>query len=435
VVEPIGSLLATMVVVAAAPIVVGIRPGKIPQVVVLIAGGIVIGPEVLGVASPDDIALFANLGLGFLFLLAGYELEPHLLPERAGTLAIVAWVISIVLSIGVVALLASAGLVRAFVPVAIGLTTTALGTLLPILRERGLDRGPFGRYVFAAGAIGEMGPVLAIALLLGTCGSLVEVLGVAAVAGVALVLSVIPRLIRGTRVERIVARGEHETSQTTLRLTVLLLVLLLFLSARFGLDVVLGAFFAGMVLRRWHPGDVSALERKLDAVGYGFFIPVFFVSSGMGLDVDSIAQNPGRLLGFFVLTAGGPRRSGVAGLPPRSSLRPGDGESTPSAWHIESTCRATSSDTRLDSPTTTATTQMIHPVCTPRTPFTIPTSTGTTTPISTGSCRKGEREHDSPRRDSAPYLRHPPCTSGACVGRLHAGNSRRSGPCIRGLRC
>jgi Kef-type K+ transport system membrane component KefB len=69
----------------------------------------------------------------------------------------------------------------------------------------------------------------------------------------------------------------------------------------FGLDVVLGAFLAGVVLRRWAPLDVHALEAKLDAVGYGFFIPVFFVSSGMSLDLDAIAEAPERLLVFFLL--------------------------------------------------------------------------------------------------------------------------------------
>ncbi|MEZ0234479.1 MAG: cation:proton antiporter [Actinomycetota bacterium] len=300
-VEGLGSLLAAMVVVAAAPIVVAFLPGRVPQVVLLIAGGIVIGPEMLDLAQPDDITLFANLGLGFLFLLAGYELDPALLRERAGKLAIVAWVISIVLAIATVGALEAAGLVKAFVPVAIGLTTTALGTLLPILRDHHMLEGRFGRSLFAAGAVGEMGPVLCIALLLGHYSSIVEVIGVAAVAGVAFALSVIPRFTRGTRFGRILEEGQHETSQTTLRLTVLLLIALLYLSAEFGLDIVLGAFFAGMVLRRWAPGDIESLERKLDAVGYGFFIPVFFVSSGMGLDVISIVESPGRLLGFFVL--------------------------------------------------------------------------------------------------------------------------------------
>ena len=298
---PLTSLLAVMVVVAAAPIVVALVPGSIPQVVFLIAGGVLIGPEVLDVGNPGDVELVASLGLGFLFLLAGYELDPSVLRERGGRLAIVSWIVTAVLAVAIVGALEAAGFVQAFLPVAIGLTTTALGTLLPILREHDLQGGRFGRFVFAAGAVGEMGPVLAIALLLGHYASIVEVIGVAAVAGAAFLLSVVPRVIGGTRVGRLVEERQHETAQTTLRLTVLLLLLLLFLSAEFGLDIVLGAFFAGMVLRRWAPGDVGSLEHKLDAVGYGFFIPVFFVASGMALDVVSILESPARLLVFFVL--------------------------------------------------------------------------------------------------------------------------------------
>ena len=299
--DSLGSLLAVVAVAALTPILVAALPGRVPQVVLLILGGILIGPETFNIADGRDIELFANLGLGFLFLMAGYELDPSLLRQREGTLAIVAWVITVFLALGTVALLESAGYVRAFVPVSIALTTTALGTLLPILRDNGMLEGRFGRYMFAAGAVGEMGPVLGIAIFLGTYNSIVEVIGIAAVGGVAFLLSVLPRYLADTKVGRIVEEGQDETAQTTLRLTVVLLVALLFLSEKFGLDIVLGAFFAGMVLRRWQPGDVMSLERKLDAVGYGFFIPVFFVSSGMNLDVTSIAENPLRLLLFFVL--------------------------------------------------------------------------------------------------------------------------------------
>ncbi len=76
------------------------------------------------------------------------------------------------------------------------------------------------------------------------------------------------------------------------------------MASRFGLDVVLGALLAGMVLRGWGRRsnmDVSGLERKFDAVGYGVFIPIFFVSSGMKLDLKAIAQDPLRLLIFFAL--------------------------------------------------------------------------------------------------------------------------------------
>jgi len=113
------------------------------------------------------VRLLAELGLGFIFLLAGYELDPKMLRERAGHQAMVAWVVSAALAIGVVGLLAALGYVRAFLPVAISLTTTALGTLLPILREQRMLNGPFGRLIFAAGAAGEVLPILAISLFLG----------------------------------------------------------------------------------------------------------------------------------------------------------------------------------------------------------------------------------------------------------------------------
>ncbi len=299
--ESLASLLVVVTVAAITPILVAVVPGHVPQVIVLILGGILIGPEVLDLAQYSDIELFANLGLGFLFLMAGYELDPALVRQREGTLAIVAWIITAAIALATVGVLEWAGIVRSFVPVAIALTTTALGTLLPILRDNGMLGGRFGRYVFASGAVGEMLPVIGIALFLGTYKEIIEVVGIAAVGGAAFPLSVLPRYVANTRVGRIVEEGQDETAQTTLRLTIVLLVALLFLSEEFGLDIVLGAFFAGMVLRRWRPGDVVGLEHKLDAVGYGFFIPVFFVSSGINLDVISIIEEPLRPLLFLVL--------------------------------------------------------------------------------------------------------------------------------------
>ena len=296
------TLLVTAVVAALAPLLVALLPGpRIPQVVVLLAGGVLIGPEVLGWADRAEIDLLANVGLGFLFLLAGYELDPQLFGERPGRLAIAGWLVTTALAAALVGVLAATGFVHAFVPVALGLTTTAFGTLLPILHDNDMLGGRFGRYLLAAGAVGELFPIFAIALFLGANSKFVALASLAAVGVLALVLSFAPRLIRGRRLERIVREGEGSTSQTTVRLTVLLLLLLLVVAEEFGLDVVLGAFLAGMVLRRWAPADVHALEGKLDAIGYGFFIPLFFVASGMTLDIRSIAEAPGRLLVFFVL--------------------------------------------------------------------------------------------------------------------------------------
>jgi Kef-type K+ transport system membrane component KefB len=296
------TLLLTAVVAALAPVLVALLPGpRIPQVVVLLAGGVLIGPEALGWADRAEIDLLANVGLGFLFLLAGYELDLHLFRERPGRLAMVDWLVTLVLATVLVGVLAATGFVRAFVPVALGLTTTALGTLLPILRDNDMLGGRFGRYVMAAGAVGELFPIIAIALFLGANNKFVALGSLVGVGVLAVALSLAPRLVRGNQLERILSEGQGSTSQTTVRLTVLLLLLLLVIAQEFGLDVVLGAFLAGMVLRRWAPGDVHALEGKLDAIGYGFFIPLFFVASGMSLDIRSIAQAPGRLAVFFLL--------------------------------------------------------------------------------------------------------------------------------------
>ena len=150
------TLLVAAVVAALAPVVVALLPGpRIPQVVVLLAGGVVAGPEVLGWAERAEIDLLANVGLGFLFLLAGYELDLKLFQERPGRVAVAAWLVTAALAAALVGVLAAAGLVRAFVPVALGLTTTALGTLLPILRDNDMLGGRFGRYLLAAGAVGS----------------------------------------------------------------------------------------------------------------------------------------------------------------------------------------------------------------------------------------------------------------------------------------
>lgn len=299
------SLLAVALVAALAPMISTALPGpKIPQIVVLVFAGILIGPHGLGLAHTRSIALLADVGLGFLFLLAGYELDPLLLRERPGRLAIAGWAASAVLSVGAVAGLASVHYVYDFVPIGLALTTTALGTLLPILHDNGMLGGRFGRNVLAAGAVGELFPIVAISLFLTRRDQFVAVGSLLAVVAAAVVLTTLPRVIGATRLRAVIEQGQRATAQTTLRWSVVLLLVLLVAAQRFGLDVVLGAMLAGMVLRSWSRRmgvDVVPLETKLDAVGYGIFIPIFFVSSGMTLDVHSIVSNPLRVLVFLAL--------------------------------------------------------------------------------------------------------------------------------------
>ena len=298
-------LVAVALVAALAPLVVAMLPGpRIPQVVIFLLGGVLIGPHVLGLADTASIQLLANIGLGFLFLLAGYELDPRLLRQQPGRLAIGGWVMSAAIAVGVTAGLTAAGYIRDYVPVGLALTTTALGTLLPILRDNNMLGGEFGRHVFAAGAVGELFPILIIAVFLGQRGSFVALASVALVGALALTLTFVPRLARSAAVQRIVTEGQEATGQVTLRWSMVLLFALLAVASRFGLDVVLGAVLAGMVLRGWtrHLNmDTESLEHKFDAVGYGLFIPIFFIYSGMSFDLKSISEDPLRLLIFFVL--------------------------------------------------------------------------------------------------------------------------------------
>jgi Kef-type K+ transport system membrane component KefB len=188
------TLLVVSFVAALAPFVSALLARiRLPQVVVFIVGGVLIGPEVLDWADPAAITLLANVGLGFLFLLAGYELDLELFREHVGRRAVVAWVVTAGLAVAVTGALSALGFVRAFVPVAIGLTTTAFGALLPILRDNDMLGGQFGRFILPAGAVGEFLPIVAIAVFLGSQGRLLGLASLVVMLGVALLLTYLPR--------------------------------------------------------------------------------------------------------------------------------------------------------------------------------------------------------------------------------------------------
>lgn len=178
-------LMAVTLDAALAPIVIAALPSpRIPQVAIFL-----IGPHVLGLAETSSIQLLSSIGLGFLFLLAGYELDPPLLRQRPGELAILGWLISAEIAVGVVAGLAAAGYIKDYVPVGLVLTATALGTLLPILRDNDMLVDRLGRHVYAAGAVGELFPIVIIAVFLTQRGHVVALVSVAMVGMFATILS------------------------------------------------------------------------------------------------------------------------------------------------------------------------------------------------------------------------------------------------------
>ena len=301
--EAFRSLALILGSAALAPIALGLLPKvRLPEVVVLLALGMAIGPFGLGLAAVDErVGFVSDLGLGMLFLLAGLEVDPLVLRTRDGGKAVIAWLLSLGLALTWMFLLSRHFDVSAWGAIAIAMTSTALGTLLPLLRETGLLTQRMGRLVLANGAVGEFGPILAMSVFLsgGTAfGGLVALLAFAVVA-VGLGYLLVRHTPRAERVSAIVLRGADTTAQAPLRLVLVLLTVMLAASATLGLDVILGAFVAGAIIRLLMPQDHAWFLAKLDGVGYGFLIPVFFVVSGMGIDARVLVDRLGLTLFVF----------------------------------------------------------------------------------------------------------------------------------------
>ena len=286
-----GVFLLIVGTAAVAAITVAVFPGRMapPVVVVELLLGIVIGPQVLDLVQEDEFTdFFQTLGLGMLFFFAGYELDFDRIKGRPIELAAIGWVISVALAYGIGGVLAAAGLVISFLYTGSALATTAIGTLIPILRDAGELKTRFGTYLLAAGAAGEFGPILLITLVLSTTQPLHEAVILAGFIVLALLLALLSTRYawRGLPV---LERTFEASSQLAVRLAVVLIFALVGLAAELGLDVLLGGFVGGMIVRAALRGhELAVFESKLTAVGFGFLIPFFFVTSGMAFDLDAL---------------------------------------------------------------------------------------------------------------------------------------------------
>ena len=300
------SLAIIALVAAACPIVAKLIPNKlVPETVFLLIAGALLGPNMAGaVVLTDSVGLLSDLGLAFLFLLAGYEINPKSLTGGQGKRGLLTWGVSIVLAFLVVRATPFFSVSHIDgIAVAIALTTTALGTLMPILKERELNGTRVGESILAYGTWGELCPVLAMAVLLSSRAEWKTVLILLAFVAISVVVAVVPAKAKkaGHKLFHFLTANAEGTSQTMMRMVVLLLVGLVALSAAFDLDIVLGAFAAGFVLRYIIPEGDHGLEKKLDGVAYGFLIPIFFVVSGAKIDLMAVFQQPALLVGFILM--------------------------------------------------------------------------------------------------------------------------------------
>ncbi|MFN8174989.1 MAG: cation:proton antiporter [Solirubrobacteraceae bacterium] len=284
-----------------------------PVVVLELLLGIIVGPDVLNAAQPDDFIQFlSNLGLGMLFFFAGYEIDFQRIKGLPLKLGAWGWVVSIALAYGIGEILQATGVVVSFLYVGSALATTAIGTLIPILRDSGELRTRFGTYLLAAGAAGEFAPILLVTLVLSTQNPLSE----AAILVAFIVLAIAVALLSTRWTGRdwaALERTLESSSQLGVRLAVLLIFGLVGLASKLGLDLLLGGFVAGMIVRVALRGrEVEVFESKLTAVGFGLLIPFFFVTSGMMFDLNALTSSVGALLrlplflGLFLVVRGIP---------------------------------------------------------------------------------------------------------------------------------
>nr|WP_314906842.1 cation:proton antiporter [Corynebacterium matruchotii] len=294
--NPLVSFAWIMAAAVMAPLISWATGKRVPAVVLLIGAGILIGPHWLGLASTEGgVGLLKQLGLGMLFLLAGYEINPAMIRSREGRTSATTWLVCMGLSFAGACVLLQPHNTSTAVVLAIAFTSTAVGTLMPIMKQQQVLHTPVGRSLLVHGAIGEIFPIFAMALLLSARSTWVTAIVLAAFFVIALVVAAIPRTVRFLLpwTARAMVLNAGATNQTVMRLVLWMLGVLMAVAAVFELDVVLGAFAAGFILRRLVPEKFGeAVEQRLDIVGYSLLIPVFFVCSGMTIDPRAVADKP-----------------------------------------------------------------------------------------------------------------------------------------------
>ncbi len=296
------SLLIVFGVAVAVPLLLGTAPRlRVPSVVLEILVGVLVGPSVLGWVEIDlPVQILSVFGLAFLLFLAGLEIDLGRLRGRVLRLALVGYLITVVLGLAVGAAAVAAGWVRSPVLLAITLSATSLGLVVAVLKDAGRSDGAVGQLTIAAASVADFAAIVLLTLFFSTAGGSVGQHAVllalfAALVGIAGLLLL--RVRRSRRVGGLLERLQDTTAEIRVRISVLLMIALVALASRFGLETILGAFLAGALVGLIDR-DASSHPRfraKLDAIGYGFLIPIFFVAGGVRLDLRGLLENPSAL--------------------------------------------------------------------------------------------------------------------------------------------
>ena len=282
------------------PVVLALVPRvPVPGAVLEVIAGIVIGPAVLGWVHIDAaITVLSDLGLGMLLFLAGLEIDVSGLRGPLARMAGLAFAGSAVLGLGTGFALAGAGLTSKPLFLAVVLMSTSAGLLLPVLEDAGEETSRFGQLVMTAGALAEVAPILLLSLLFSATSrtsasrlvSLAIFLALLAVLAIAL-----SRVRRLDALDRMLDRLEDRSAQLRVRATLTLALAFGVLAYQFGFASILGAFAAGLLVRAIDLTGRSPhpqFEIKLQGIGFGFLIPIFFIATGVQFDLRALLSHP-----------------------------------------------------------------------------------------------------------------------------------------------
>ena len=284
-----------LVAAVAAPLLSEIPLGvRVPVAVLEVVLGVLIGPQVLGLVRFEGfLSTMFTFAMATTLFMAGMELNFGQIRGRPLSLAALGWIASLLLGLTVVGILHVIPLVHAPLMVTLALCTTGLAILIPIFRDGGQLDTPFGRLFVAAGTLGEVGPIVAMSVVLSTKYSswqevgfllaFLAIVGVAAAVGLG---------ARPPRVLALLGRTMHSSTQLPVRISLLLLAALFVLAEDFGFESILGAFAAGMVVGLATRGEEGKpMRSKLDAVCFGWFYPFFFVGTGIKFDIAALGRD------------------------------------------------------------------------------------------------------------------------------------------------
>jgi Kef-type K+ transport system membrane component KefB len=325
------NLFIVAAVALLAPIGVGLLPWlRLPAVVVEILAGVLLGPAFLGLVEADLVVqVIGVMGLAFLLFMVGLELDVTVLRGRVLVLASLGYLLSLALGVGIGLGATAAGWVDSPWLLAVALSATSLGLVVPVLKDAMQGDTTMGRLTVAAATLADVAAVRLLTLLFSardsTAGArvvlLVTFLGVVGLTGAAVLATE-----RWGRLTQVVLRLQDTTAEIRVRAAVMLLLAFVVMAAHFGLEAILGALLAGVVIGAVDRDSVShpRFRTKLEAIGFGLLIPVFFVSSGIRLDVEGLVDDPAALVRMPVFVLGLLVARGVPALLLRRHLTRGE---------------------------------------------------------------------------------------------------------------